>query len=66
MESGDKFQFLEDDDLIVNEKKRDRKSKEKEETKNGIDASELLKETRTRDRKRIKIFNEFASAFYGN
>jgi hypothetical protein len=33
---------------------------------NGIDVSALLKETRTKDKKRIKIFNEFGSVLYGN
>jgi hypothetical protein len=64
LQGGKEFEFV--GAVIINEKKRDKKSNWKEEAKNGIDASELLEETRTKDRKRIKIFNEFGSSLYGN
>lgn len=62
-ESGEIFKFPED---AASTKKRDNKSKEKEETTKGIDASGLLKESRTKDKKRIKVFTQCASLIYGS
>lgn len=66
LESGEEFQFLERIVCIESEKKIVHKNREKEETKCGIDITGLLQETRSKDKKRIKIFNTLGRNLYGN